>query len=79
MFDSPADLFHVLAGHRVELIIAMIGTGPLTIRELSRRVNRDVKGVHRDVHTLLDVHILERLESGFSLSYDAVRIDVLLT
>ena len=41
-FESPALLFKVLTGKRWELLNALTGAGPLTIREAARRVARDV-------------------------------------
>lgn len=56
-----------------------MGAGPLSIREIARRVARDVKGVHRDVHALLDVGILERsAEGAIEFPYDAVHVDFVL-
>ena len=51
----------------------------MTIREVARRVKRDVKAVHGDVHALLDAGILQRTKNGFVVfPYDAIRVDVLL-
>jgi predicted transcriptional regulator len=57
----------------------MVGQGPMTIREAARRVGRDVKAVHGDVHALLDAGVLERAEGRrVVFPYDAVRIDFTL-
>jgi predicted transcriptional regulator len=77
-FESPEQLFQTLTQMRWNLIQVITGEGPLSIREISRRVGRDVKAVHRDVHALLDAGILERDESGVSFPYDAVHVDFLL-
>src|ERR1019366_3118637 len=53
-FATPELLFNILTAKRWELIRMMTGAGPLTIREAARRVDRDVKGVHGDVHALLN-------------------------
>jgi predicted transcriptional regulator len=51
----------------------------LTIREAARRVGRDVKGVHGDVHALLDAGLLDRNENGrIVFPFDAVRVDFTL-
>ena len=42
----------------------MTGAGALTIREVARRVGRDVKAVHGDVHAVLDAGLLERTDDG---------------
>lgn len=49
-----------------KLLKMMTGAGPMTIREAARRLGRDVKAVHGDVHALLNTGILEKTESGFS-------------
>jgi predicted transcriptional regulator len=42
---------------RWELIRSLCGAGPVTIREAARRVDRDVKAVHGDVHALLVIEV----------------------
>ena len=57
----------------------MTGAGAVTIREAARRVGRDVKAVHGDVHALLSAGILQRTKDGLIVfPYDAVRVDVML-
>jgi predicted transcriptional regulator len=38
----------------------MTGAGPIAIREVARRVHRDVKSVHGDIQALLKAGVLER-------------------
>ena len=47
---SPELLFRLMTVKRWELVRAMTGAGPVTIRGAARRVRRDVKAVHGDVH-----------------------------
>jgi predicted transcriptional regulator len=78
-FATPELLFRLLTAKRWELIRALAGAGPLTIREAARRVDRDVKAVHGDVHALLDAGILQRTEDGLVVfPFDAIRVDVML-
>lgn len=49
-FATPELLFRLLTAKRWQLIRALTGASPVTIREVARRVNRDVKAVHGDVH-----------------------------
>ena len=42
----------------------MTGAGALTIREVARRVGRDVEAVHGDVHALLDAGLVDRTDDG---------------
>jgi predicted transcriptional regulator len=57
----------------------MVGAGPLTIREVARRVDRDVKAVHGDVHALLKAGILQKTDGGLIVfPFEAIRLDVML-
>lgn len=72
-------LFKLLTAKRWELIRALTGAGPLTIRETARRVDRDVKAVHGDVHALLKAGVLQKTDKGkIVFPFDAVRVDVTL-
>ena len=53
---------------RWEIVRAMTGAGPLGIRAIARRVERDVKSVHGDVQALLKAGVLDRDEEGKSFS-----------
>ncbi|MBS0431628.1 MAG: transcriptional regulator [Proteobacteria bacterium] len=78
-FASAELLWKVLTAKRWELLRAMAGQGAMTIREAARRVERDVKAVHGDVHALLDAGVLERDSRGrIVFPYDAVHVDFLL-
>ena len=69
----------MLTAKRWELIKAMAGQGPLTIRAVARRLGRDVKAVHGDVHALLDAGVLDKTEDGrIVFPYDAVRVEFTL-
>lgn len=78
-FASAELLWKVLTAKRWEILRAMTGQGPLAIREVARRVGRDVKAVHGDVHALLGAGLLERAEQGVCFPHDAVRVDFTLT
>ncbi len=78
-FESPALLFKTLSGKRWELLKIMTGAGPLSIRETARRLDRDVKAVHSDVHVLLNAGILEKTPTGqIEFPYDAVQVEFML-
>ena len=78
-FETPALLFKVLTQKRWELLSKMTGAGPMTLREAARRVERDVKAVHGDVHALLDAGILQKTDDGRILfPFDAVRVQFVL-
>jgi predicted transcriptional regulator len=78
-FESPAQLFKALSGKRWELLNLMTGAGPMTIRELARRLARDVKAVHGDVHALLTAGILRKTDTGLiEFPFDALHVDFML-
>lgn len=78
-FESPALLFKVLTQKRWELLAALTGAGPVTLRAAARRVGRDVKAVHGDVHALLDAGILQKTGEGrIFFPFDAVHVDFML-
>jgi len=49
---------------RWALVRALQGQGEISLRELARRVERDVKRVHEDVQELLELGLVERGEDG---------------
>jgi len=75
-FATPELLWRVLTVKRWELLKAIVGQGPLTIRAAARRSGRDVKAVHSDVHALLNAGLLERTPDGrIVFPFDAVHVD----
>lgn len=78
-FESPELLFKVISGKRWDLLKIMTSAGPLTIREAARRMHRDVKAVHGDIHALLNAGLLQKTEKGrIVFPYDAVHVDFML-
>ena len=79
-FASIELLWKVLTPKRWDLLKRLTGQGPLAIREIARRVGRDVKAVHGDIHALLQAGVVERTQDGkIWFRYDAVRVDFTLT
>lgn len=78
-FASPELLWKVLTAKRWELLKALCGAGPVTVREAARRVSRDVKAVHSDLTALLSAGVLVRTEAGqVAFPYEAVKVEFLL-
>lgn len=63
-FASSELLWKVLTVKRWEILKGMTGAGEMTIREVARQVNRDVKGVHGGVQSLLKAGVLEHSADG---------------
>ena len=78
-FATVELLWKVLTAKRWDILQAMTGQGEMTIREVARRVDRDVKAVHSDVQALLTAGVLDRTDSGRAVfPYDAVHVDFTL-
>ena len=78
-FASVELLWQTLTKKRWEILKMMTGQGPLTIREIARRLERDVKAVHGDVHALLEAGIIERTDEKLVVfPYDAIHVDFML-
>lgn len=78
-FATPELLFKLLTTKRWEILRAMTGAGPLSIRETARRLGRDVKAVHGDVTALVTAGVLRKTDEGLvELPFDAIKVDVVL-
>ena len=76
-FESPGQVFSRLSEKRWDIVRALQGQGELAVRELARRVGRDVKRVHEDVQALAELGLVERSESGGVLCpFAEVHIDM---
>lgn len=78
-FATPELLWKVMTPKRWEVLRAMTGAGPIAIREVARRVGRDVKSVHGDIQALLNAGVLDRTDDGrVVFPYDEVHVDFVL-
>jgi len=78
-FASVELLWQTLSKKRWEILQVMTGQSAMSIREVARRVGRDVKAVHGDVHTLIDAGVIKRSAEGVVFPYDAVHVDFTLS
>jgi predicted transcriptional regulator len=79
-FESAEQLWKTLTIKRWQILKTMTGTGELSIREVARRVERDVKAVHRDISSLLNCGLLDRTDNGrIVFPYDTVHVDFLMS
>jgi predicted transcriptional regulator len=65
----------MLAPNRWQIIKAMEGAPAISIRELSRIVNRDFRGVYNDVQALLLGGVLDKDGEKIVLPYDRIHIE----
>lgn len=78
-FATPELVWRVLSAKRWDLLKALCGAGPVSIREAARRVGRDVKAVHADVTALLLAGVIDKTDSGrIEFPYEAVKVEFLL-
>lgn len=78
-FANPELLWQVLTAKRWELLKALCGAGPVSIREAARRVGRDVKAVHGDITALRRAGVLIRAEDGrIEFPYQAIKVEFTL-
>ena len=78
-FATHELLWRTLTAKRWELLRAMTGAGPMSQRELARRLGRDIKAVHDDVHALIKNGLIDRTDDGgIVFPYDAVHVDFMM-
>lgn len=78
-FATPELLWQMLTAKRWQLLKALCGAGPLSIRAAARLVGRDVKAVHGDITALLKAGLLRRTPTGaIEFPFDAVKVEFLL-
>jgi predicted transcriptional regulator len=78
-FESTAELWRTLSPKRWDVLKVMTGAGAMSLREVARRVHRDVKGVHSDAHALLNAGLLDKTDDGkIIFPFDSVHVDFML-
>jgi len=63
-FETPVAFFSRLTSNRWAMLTELQGTGIVGVRELARRLGRDVKRVHEDATALAELGLIERVENG---------------
>jgi len=76
-FETPQAFFSRLTSRRWALLNALQGAGEVPVRELARRVQRDVKRVHEDAAELVNLGLIERTErGGLVCPYSDIHMDM---
>jgi predicted transcriptional regulator len=78
-FESPEVLFRRITPKRWALLTALQSSGPQSVRELARELQRDVKNVHGDVQALIEIGLIERQGSTIRVPFDEIRTAFRLT
>jgi predicted transcriptional regulator len=75
-FEILEGAWKLLNGKRWAILRSMAGQGPLAIREIARRVARDVRAVHSDVRALHLSGVIDKTPEGkMILPYDVIHLD----
>ncbi len=74
-FPTPEAMARSLTPARWSILQALTGAGPIGVRELARRVGRDVKDVHRDAESLVLNGLIDKTKDRkLSFPYKRVRV-----
>ncbi len=76
VFATDGLLWQTFTPKRLELLKAMGGRGPMSIREAARLVGRDIKAVHGEVQKMLEKGLIEKTEDGrIEFPYGEIHFD----
>lgn len=78
-FPSAEAMARTLTPGRWGLLAALTGSGCMGVRELARRVGRDVRAVHADAQALVLCGLVDKSEDGkLHFPYNTVHVDFTL-
>jgi len=63
-FETSDLMWRTITAKRWDILKAMAGAGVLGVRELARRLNRDVRAVHSDTRVLLNAGVIDKTDDG---------------
>ena len=76
-FRNDDELLDTLTSNRFAILKALCGNNPIGVRELARRVGRDVRAVHADVQRLVGIGLIDKTENGKLLfPYSGVHLEL---
>ena len=71
-FETLDEMLSTLTRKRWTLLGVLQHHGPMSLRALARRLERDVKNVHADVAALKEIGLIEEDEAGVKVPYDEI-------
>lgn len=74
-FASYEVMHNVLTPMRLAIVKVLAGQGALPIREVARRLGRDVQAVDGDVTTLVNAGVIDRAADGIEFPYDRIHFE----
>lgn len=77
-FTSPGQLFKIINSRRWDIIVKLQQTGKVSIRELARQLERDVRRVHDDIKVLIEQGIIEQDNKGVAVPFSEIHADFTL-
>ncbi|KXF74854.1 hypothetical protein ATN84_21745 [Paramesorhizobium deserti] len=79
-FETPGSFFAHLTERRWQLLNELLGAGTIGVRELARRLGRDVRRVHEDAAALVEIGLIEKDERGaLHCPYENIHVDMVMT
>lgn len=77
-FPDLETLLKHLTGRRWTAIQTLQQQGPLGLRELARKLERDPKNVHGDVTALIELGLVERSDGKLRVPFDVIHTEFTL-
>jgi len=76
-FQRADEFFSMLTGNRWRLLHELMRCGEIGVRELARRIGRDVRRVHDDILILCDLGLAKRTDQGGVVcQFDDIHVDI---
>jgi len=76
-FETPGAFFSHLTANRWAMLDELQKTGPaVSVRDLARRLGRDVRRVHDDVVGLTALGLVERADDSVLCPYSDIHVDM---
>lgn len=74
-FQDLDTLLKTLTSKRWNLLRALQGREPMSIRALARELGRDVKNVHTDIQALVEIGLIEKAGRRIRVPFDEIRAE----